>query len=270
MSRPLRAVKWLAVPVGFSATILATEARAVTGPFSWKGYTWKPTMGAVAGVVPADPANVTVDSNGYLHLKIAKNGSAWTAAEVFTSVALGFGTYQWQISGPLDRMDHSVVLGLFPYGPEEGIGMDGTNEIDTEFSFWNDELANVNADWGVYPPTTASMHWEYTFLFSLNGGSSATTRMVWSSTGIKNTLMSGFQPIGATANVLETYDYTPNQPGCGDSSTGASSRDESLVLQGSACKWTGRRNRHCRFSIRSRGRKRPARGRRGRGGNPSR
>jgi MYXO-CTERM domain-containing protein len=179
----------------------------------WKGYTWQPTSGGMAGVAQGDPANIVVDANGYLHLKITKSaGGTWTASEMFTSTSLGFGTYQWQISGPIDRMDHTVVLGLFPYGPQAGIGADGTNEIDTEFSFWNDELPNVNADWGVYPPTTAAMHWEDDYMFSLSGGTSATARMEWSSAHIKYTLMSGFQPLASTQGLLGTYDYVPANP----------------------------------------------------------
>jgi MYXO-CTERM domain-containing protein len=188
----------------------ALPAHAVTGPFAWKGYTWNPTTGGMAGVCPGDPANISVDATGYLHLKITKNGSTWTASEVFTNVNLGFGTYQWQIAGPIDRMDHTVVLGLFPYGPQVGIGRDGTNEIDTEFSFWNDEVPGVNADWGVYPPSAAGTHWEDDFLFSLHGGAAATTRMVWSASGITGTLMGGFQPLGTTANVLATTSYMPS------------------------------------------------------------
>jgi hypothetical protein len=187
-------------------------AEAVTGPFSWKGYTWQPTTGAMAGVVQGSPSNVVVDASGFLHLKITNSGGTWTAAEVFTSTSLGFGTYEWQIAGPIDRMDHTVVLGLFPYGPQAGIGADGTNEIDTEFSFWNDEVPNINADWGVYPPSTAAMHWEDDFLFSLSGGGAATTRMAWSSTHITFTLMSGFQAIGSTQGVIGTYDYAPGNP----------------------------------------------------------
>ena len=187
-------------------------AQAASGPFTWKGFTWTPTSGGMAGVAAGDPANVSVDANGYLHLKIVKNGNTWTAAEVFTTTSLGFGTYQWQIDGPIDRMDHTIVLGLYPYGPAAGIGGDGTNEIDTEFSFWNDELNGDNVDWGVYPATTAGKHWEKDFVFSLNGGSETTARMVWSKTGVKSTLLSGFQAIASTTNTIATYDYTPTTP----------------------------------------------------------
>ena len=108
----------------------------VANSLSWKGLNWNLTSGGMAGVAQGSPANISVDGSGYLHLKITKSGNTWTAAEMFTTTNLGFGTYQWQIDGPVDRMDPSVVLGLFPYGPFAGIGADGTNELDQEFSFW--------------------------------------------------------------------------------------------------------------------------------------
>jgi hypothetical protein len=204
----LAATGCLADP-GAGSEALAGVAQAVSGPFSWKGYTWQPTTGGMAGVVPGDAANVTVDSNGYLHLTIAKSGTAWSAAEVFTTENLGFGTYQWQIAGPIDRMDHTVVLGLFPYGPQVGIGADGTNEIDTEFSYWNDELPNVNADWGVYPATAQGTHWEDDYRFSLNGGNETTARMTWTKTSVTWTLLSGIQPLGANNGFIKREAYAP-------------------------------------------------------------
>jgi hypothetical protein len=68
---------------------------------------------------------------------------------------------------------------------------------------------NINADWTVYAPSTSVMPWEDDFLFSLNGGSATTSRIDWTSTGIVGTIMSGFQPIGATQSVLATKSYMP-------------------------------------------------------------
>jgi len=214
MNNPRAMAREVALPILVSVIGLANPgvAHAVTGPFQWKGHTWQPTTGAMAGVVPGDPSNVFVDASGFLHLSITTTGGGWTAAEVFTTDSLGFGTYQWQIAGPIDRMDHTVVLGLYPYGPQAGIGADGTNEIDTEFSFWNDEAPNVNADWTVYPPTTAGTVWEDDFSFSLSGGSSTTARMTWGPTSVVGTLMSGFQAIGSTSQVLMTQTYSPASP----------------------------------------------------------
>jgi hypothetical protein len=66
-------------------------ARAAT--LTWKGRTWQVSSGGIAGVCPGDPNNVSVDAAGYLHLKIAHGNGAWSAAELFTTDKLGFGTY---------------------------------------------------------------------------------------------------------------------------------------------------------------------------------
>ena len=118
-------------------------ARAAT--IAWKGHTWQVTSGGMAGVCQGDPQNVTVDGDGYLHLRISNGGGTWTASELFTTDRLGFGTYQWQVDGPIDTYDKNVVLGLFPYGPAAGIGGDGTNEIDIEYSRWG-QATGPNGD----------------------------------------------------------------------------------------------------------------------------
>ncbi|MCP6757031.1 hypothetical protein NL533_35930, partial [Klebsiella pneumoniae] len=78
--------------------------------------------------------NISVDSNGFLHLRIVNRDGTYTASELFTTEKLGFGTYQWQIEGRVDDMDKVAVLGLFNYGAHAGIGTDAENEIDIEFS----------------------------------------------------------------------------------------------------------------------------------------
>ena len=103
---------WFATP--------ATIAHAAT--MDWKGHTWQLTSGGMAGNCQGDAKNVTLDSNGYLHLKISHDAGTWSAAELFTTDRLGFGTYQWQVDAPIDTFDPNVVLGLYPYGPQAGIG----------------------------------------------------------------------------------------------------------------------------------------------------
>ena len=83
----------------------------------WAGHTWKVTSGGMAGVAPGNPANVDFNPDGYLHLQIAKREGKWTAAELFTTDNMGFGTYQWIIQGDVYTMDQTTVLGLFTYGP---------------------------------------------------------------------------------------------------------------------------------------------------------
>jgi len=178
---------------------------------NWKGHKWKITNGGMAGVAQGNPANVSVDASGYLHLSIVNRGGTYTASEMFTTDNLGFGTYQWQIDGAVDNMDKTTVLGLFPYGPAAGIGADGENELDIEFSQWNNTCGGCDADFTFFPSTGNKAVGPQTdnFNFTLSGGTLVTARLVWSSTSVTGTIMSGLQPIGTTQNVLQTFTYSP-------------------------------------------------------------
>ncbi len=176
----------------------------------WSGREWKVTHGGMAGVAKGDPANVTIDGKGYLHLRIAKREGQWTAAEVFTVEEMGFGKYQWIVEGDVYHMDQTTVLGLFPYGPVHHKGADAENEIDIEFSQWNKTCHGCNADFTVYPATghrrpKNKSAWEDNF--HVAGQNLTTARMEWSPDRIVFTLMNGAKAIGETADVIKTETY---------------------------------------------------------------
>lgn len=179
----------------------------------WAGHTWKVTSGGMAGVAPGDPANVNIDRDGYLHLQIVKRGEKWTAAELFTTDEMGFGTYQWVVQGDVYNMDQTTVLGLFTYGPTHHVGADAENEIDIEFSQWNKTCHGCNADFTVYPSTGSRKpngvsSWEDNF--QVSGGNLTTARMEWRSDRVVFTLMNGVHPIGSVADVIKTESYSSN------------------------------------------------------------
>ena len=202
---PGRLVAIVAASV-WSAFFAGAEAQAAT-PFVWKGHTWNVTSGGMAGVADGSPSNVSIDNNGYLHLKITNTNGTWTASELFTTDNLGFGTYQWQVDGPIDVYDKNVVLGFFPYGPVANIGKDGTNEIDIEFSRWG-QANGPNADWTDYP-SSGKTQGETSFSFSLGGGTLSTSRFVWTSASIEDFLMTGIQPLGSTTGLIKSWTYAP-------------------------------------------------------------
>jgi hypothetical protein len=184
---------------------------AVAQTITWAGRTWKVTNGGMAGVAKGDPANVSIDGKGHLHLNIVNRDGKWTASEVFTVDNLGFGTYQWEIEGNVYDMDPVTVLGLFPYGPTHHIGVDAENEIDIEFSKWNDSCHGCNADFTVYPSTgnrkaNGVSAWEDNF--HVTGESLTTARMEWSPKQIVFTIMNGIHPIGTAAEIIKTETYS--------------------------------------------------------------
>ncbi len=121
---------------------------------SFGGYEWEVRQSGHGGPGPNawNPQNVWVDKAG-LHLKIrrVRTGAAteWQCAELSTTQAFGMGTYEFQVTGPIDRLDPNVVLGLFDY-PTPDVGPDGTNEIDIEFSHWGHPEAPIGS-YTIYP-----------------------------------------------------------------------------------------------------------------------
>jgi hypothetical protein len=203
----IRTLSTLALLFAFAASSSA-QSQVI-----WQGHTWNVTNGGMAGAAPGSPKNVSIDSNGYLHLHITNDAGKWTASELFTVDNLGFGTYQWVVQGDVWSMDPVTVLGVFSYGPAHGIGKDGSNEIDVEFSQW-DRTCNCNADFTIYPSVRrdkGKSSFEHNFTVS-DGTDLTTARMEWNSSRVVLTLMRGNQPIGTTANVLKTDTYKPSNP----------------------------------------------------------
>ncbi len=206
----------LAVPAWNAQAGHRSKPVPATRTIAWKGHTWKVTQGHLAGVAQGNPANVFIDREGYLHLRIVNRAGTYTASEVFSTDKMGYGTYQWWIQGRVDNMDKSTVLGLFPYGPRARIGKDAEDELDIEFSKWNNTRCSgaCNADFNFYP-ATGNLHLGPTgrhFAINLNGGTLTTARLVWTPTSVTGTIMSGLQPIGTTANVLKTWTFAPPDP----------------------------------------------------------
>jgi len=205
-------VSWAQTAVIFILLFWIHWASAQT--ITWSGREWKVTSGSMAGVARGDPANIRIDDKGYLHLRIVQRDGNWTASEVFSLDRYGFGTYQWIVEGKIYDMDKSTVLGLFPYGPVHHIGVDAENEIDIEFSKWNNTCHGCNADFTVYPSTgnhkpDGASTWEDNF--HVSGGAITTARIEWASEHIVFTLMNGAHAIGTTAEVIKTESYASDQ-----------------------------------------------------------
>jgi len=204
---PSLAAKVSRIVVASAKTAFALPAHAA---IQWKGFSWNVTNGGMAGVADGDPANVTIDASGRLHLNVQKRGDAWTAAEVFTIQKLGFGTYQWHIEGPVDTFDKQIVLGLFPYGPAAGIGGDGTNEIDIEWARWG-YADGTNVGFTNYP-ASGTTKGSKSYKLSLGGSTASTARFPWTSQYIESAVLQGHQALTSEQGLLAKWKYEPENP----------------------------------------------------------
>jgi hypothetical protein len=129
----------------------------------------------------------------------------WYCAELVSVEVLGFGTYQWQVQGPVGTLDPNVVLGLFPRGGS-GFPVD-TNELDVEFSRWG-SLKNNIGNFTVWPftaPATGPAKYSSTFPVTLDSTQLSTSRMTWSSGSVDFS----FQAHGASAPTTWSLATTP-------------------------------------------------------------
>ncbi len=89
------------------------------------------------------PGNAAVNSQGKLELSVSQNGGGWQCSEVVLEEALGYGTYQFKISGRLDLMDQNLIFSPFLWEypqcfDDSSQWWNPASEFDLEFSRWGD------------------------------------------------------------------------------------------------------------------------------------
>lgn len=167
----------------------AANARAAA-TIQFSGYTWTVRSSTAAGGPGPNVfngSNAWVDANGRLHLKISYNATTgkWNCAEIYSTQNFGFGTYQWQVEGAIDKFDRNIVLGLFNYS-----GRNEYDEMDIEFARWgNDAWPNLN--YTIWPAVSGRSTWSYTKNISL-GGTYTTHRFTRSASAVVFKSMGGF------------------------------------------------------------------------------
>jgi len=173
-------VSRLLILVALSLVSIASSNALADPPVNiqFSGFEWSVKESGSMGPGPNawNPKNVWLDAKGQLHLKITSHDGKWECAEVSTTKRFGFGTYEFQISGAIERLDPQVVLGLFNY-PTRDVGVDGTNEIDIEYARWGNHKW-PNGNFTVWPPVKAVKNGSDTFEFSLKT-EETTQRFVW-------------------------------------------------------------------------------------------
>jgi hypothetical protein len=188
----------------FLALGLSTQAKDI----QFGGYTWTVRSGRGGpGPNTWDQNNVWLDSATNLHLKISHRDGNWSCAEITMTKRLGFGRYQFQTTGRIDRLDDNVVLGLFNY-PTGEVGPDGTHEIDIEFARWG-KAENPMGNFTVWPVEKGPKQVTKSFPFELTRDP-MTHRFTWSRDQILFQSLKGHRD--DDREELSRWIYSPQEP----------------------------------------------------------
>ena len=128
------------------------EAPVLPSPktVNFSGYEWTTSSGPIFHAGSRnffDPANVSIDKSGALHLRISGSPGKWTAAELKLNRSLGYGTYRFQVHD-VSHLEPSAVLTLIAW---DGVGSErNRRELDVELSRWG-YVDNDNAHYVVQP-----------------------------------------------------------------------------------------------------------------------
>ena len=118
----------------------AALASGVSKMLSFSGYEWRirDTPSDRGGKNFYDSNNAWTDSNGALHLRIAKDADHWTCAEVTLTRSLGYGTYSFVVRNT-SQLEPPAVFSMFTW---DWGGTDQYHrEMDIEISRWGDSTS---------------------------------------------------------------------------------------------------------------------------------
>jgi hypothetical protein len=92
-------------------------------------------------------ANASVDSDGFLHLRIARQADTWTCSEVGLKQGFGYGTYRFTVQD-VGHLEPAAVLSMLTW---DDVHTDQNHrEMDVEISRWGD-AGNKNAQYVIQP-----------------------------------------------------------------------------------------------------------------------
>ncbi len=141
--------------LGGGVVAVATAAGAKTSSWDQKtiqfsGYEWSVRNNSSdrnGSVFSYLPANVSVDSAGFLHLRIARQADAWTCSEVGLKQGFGYGTYRFTVQD-VGHLEAAAVLSMLTW---DDVHTDQNHrEMDVEISRWGDP-GNKNAQYVIQP-----------------------------------------------------------------------------------------------------------------------
>jgi len=134
------------VAKGVGSTVLAPTKPLRFGGYDWRVRTIASDRGGTSNLY--DPDNAWTDSNGALHLRIAKKANQWSCAEMVLDRSLGYGTYLLVVRD-VSHLEPAAVLSMTTF--DEWAGEQYYREMDVEISRWGDPASKHNAQYVIEP-----------------------------------------------------------------------------------------------------------------------
>lgn len=163
-------------------------------PFAGQSWVVKKNEEARVGPGPNyfsdSEENVFVDGQGRLHLRIVQRGNRWETAEVISSMAVGPGTYEFELE-PVAGLDSQVVFGAFSWADAQRIN----GEVDfLEIGFGK---ANGNSQYVVQPHDEPG----HLHRFTLPSGAGTVHKAVWTPSGVQ------FSSAASSGELIEEWEF---------------------------------------------------------------
>jgi len=142
-------------PIGGSVLSIKTvpgdpSSTKAPGHLRFSSYDWSVRqMGSDRYGTPHEyrMSNVSVDAQGYMHLRVRKENNEWTCAEVALPSSLGYGRYDVVIGG-IERLEPATVFDVFTW---DQAGTDqNRREMNTQLARWG-EPNGKNGEFSVQP-----------------------------------------------------------------------------------------------------------------------
>jgi hypothetical protein len=134
-------------PVLAVAMVKGTPLDVPPPVVQFSGYQWevrRTASGRDGSTSLYDPANVTTDKNGFLHLRVSRQRDHWVSSDVKLSRSLGYGSYRFVVQD-ISHLEPAAVFAMFTW---DDLGP--SREMDIEISRWGEPEDN-NAQFVVQP-----------------------------------------------------------------------------------------------------------------------
>ncbi len=149
-------------------------------------------------------ANVWVDDNESLHLKITHVGEKWYCSEVVSVNSPHYGAYSFTVKGRLDLFDPNVAFGLFTW--DTGTPQYNYSQMDFEFSGWKDSNEPDNAQYDIQPQNKPGNRQPFAFACSVNDVT--THDFTWRHNAVDFRSYYSDYPLSNPDNLIESWSYT--------------------------------------------------------------